>query len=74
MVAKLISPQGEEFELTDEQFYRVKEELFPKTAASSLEIIEELCGKYADGSDLTSWYLSEKAKERELENRKMGWL
>lgn len=28
MVAKLISPQGEEFELTDEQFHEVKEKYF----------------------------------------------
>lgn len=68
MVAKLISPQGEEFELTDEQFGWVKAELFPELGQSTLQHIEELCGKYADGSDMTGWYLSEKAREREGQN------
>lgn len=70
MVAKLISPQGEVFELTDEQFYRAKAEFFPTAVKSSLEIIESLCGKYADDSELTAWYLEEKAKERALEDTK----
>lgn len=37
MVAKLISPPGEEFELTDEQFYEVKHRFFQAHALDEIE-------------------------------------
>jgi hypothetical protein len=69
MFAKLISPEGDVLNLTDEQYVKVKTILFP-TEQTPEEILDELCGKYADGTNLEEWYMAEKAKERELEDTK----